>query len=185
MTDENSKITGPDPGPGWLRAISAVSSTLNRIAAGLAAILLVMMVGLILVEIVMRFFSRSTFMTDVLVGHGVAAITFLALGWTMQQGSMIRISAVTGRLSGGPRLLAEAFAVITTLVLMLWLMGFVWRTLSRMWVRGTTSEHYLPIPLWIPESFFFIGLGLLSLHLIVRLLRLLFVGHDGDEILNL
>ncbi|MFV0386090.1 TRAP transporter small permease [Paracoccus sp. (in: a-proteobacteria)] len=172
-------------GPVWLRAISGLSSALNRIAAGGAAILLVLMVGLILVEIVMRFFSKSTFMTDVLVGYGVAAITFLAMGWTLEQGSMIRISAVTARLNPVMRLMAEALAVIATGILTIWLMGFVWRTMSRMWVRGTTSEHYLPIPLWIPEAFFFAGLALLVLHLLVRLLRLAVFGHDGDDILNL
>ena len=172
-------------GPAWLRAIGLVSSTLNKIAAGLAAILLALMGGLIIVEIVMRFFSRSTFMTDVLVGYGVAAITFLALAWTMEEGSMIRISAVTNMLGSRGRYWAEAFATITTGVLVLWLMTFVYRTMSRMWSRGTTSEHYLPIPLWIPEAILLTGLGLLALHLFVRLLRLVVVGHDGNESLNL
>jgi len=116
--------------PSWLKGISVTSTFINKIAAGLAAILLVLMVGLILVEIVLRFFSRSTFMTDVLVGYGVAAITFLALGWTLEQGSMIRISAVTQRLGRIPRFIAEVFSIIVAQAIVIWLMFFVWRSIT-------------------------------------------------------
>lgn len=171
--------------PKWLSAIAKVSSTLNWIAACVAAILLTLMVGLVLVEIVMRLFSRSTFMTDVLVGFGVAAITFLALGWTLEQGSMIRITALTQRLNGIPRFIAELFSIVMTISIVTWLMSFVWRSLEKLWSRGTVSEHYMPIPLWIPEIIFLIGLGLLALQLLVRLLRLLSVGLDEDELLKI
>lgn len=171
--------------PAWLKFVSWTSSTLNRIAASVAAILLVLMVGLILVEIVLRFFSRSTFMTDVLVGYGVAAITFLALGWTLEQGSMIRISAITQRMPKHARFVAEAFSVVVAGSLIVWLMYFEWRAIAKLWARGTTSEHYLPIPLWIPETIFFIGLALLALQLLVRLLRLITQGQDKEALLKL
>lgn len=171
--------------PEWLKAISITSTTLNKMAAAVSATLLVLMVTLILVEIVLRFFSRSTFMTDVLVGHGVAAITFLALAWALEQGSMIKISAITqnlGRVSG---FLAEAFSIALSQVIVLWLMYFVWRSVVKLWSRGTTSEHYLPIPLWIPETIFFVGLALLALQLLVKFLRLITVGQSKDQLLKL
>lgn len=171
--------------PSWLKVVSGISSWLNRIAAVAAAILLTMMVCLILTEIVLRFFSRSTFMTDVLVGHGVAAVTFLALGWTLEQGSMIRIMVVTRRLSKPLQTGAEVFSILTAGTLVIWLMFFEWRTVARLWSRGTTSEHYLPIPLWIPEAIFFVGLTLLALQLFVRLLKLVVLGHDAQQTLKL
>lgn len=177
--------TKPLPEPNWLKPLSFFSTALNRIAAGAAAILLVMMVGLILIEIVLRFFSRSTFMTDVLVGYGVAAITFLALGHTLEQGSMIRISALTQRLSRIPRLLAAGFSIVTVELLAVWLMFFEWRSISKLWIRGTSSQHSLPIPLWIPEAIFFIGLGLLALQLLVLFLRLVAHGNAENAILKL
>jgi TRAP-type C4-dicarboxylate transport system permease small subunit len=180
--DDSSKRA---PEPQWLKVISITSTTLNKAAAGVSATLLVLMVSLILVEIVMRFFSRSTFMTDVLVGHGVAAITFLALGWALEEGSMIRISAVTQRLGRVSGFLAEAFSIILSQVIVVWLMYFVWRSVAKLWSRGTTSEHYLPIPLWIPETIFFVGLALLSLQLLVKFLRLITIGHSKDQLLKL
>ena len=171
--------------PGWLRSIAWLSSTLNRIAAGLAAVLLVLMVGLILVEIVLRFFSRSTFMADALVGHGVAAITFLAVGWALEQGSMIRVSVVTSRLGPVAGFMAEAFSVVLAELLVLGLMFFQWRAIAKLWKRGSTSEHYLPIPLWLPEAIFFAGLALLALQLLVRMGRLLATGRATDATLKI
>ena len=50
--------------PAWLRALALVSSGLNSAAAAVAAVILTLMTLLILVEIVLRFFSLSTFMAD-------------------------------------------------------------------------------------------------------------------------
>lgn len=185
----NEKDTGPlEPAgldPGWVRIIAAFSSRLNRIAAAIAAVLLVLMVGLILIEIVLRFFSRSTFMADALVGHGVAAITFLAVGWALEQGSMIRVSVLTSRLGSVAGFVAEAFSVVLVEMLVLGLMFFQWRAVAKLWKRGSTTEHYLPIPLWLPEAIFFIGLSLLALQLLVRLCRLLATGRATEAQLKI
>ncbi|WEX11044.1 TRAP transporter small permease subunit [Chelativorans sp. AA-79] len=162
--------------PRWVGFVATVSSGLNRLAALAAAFLLVLMTCHILLEIVLRFFSRSTYMADALVGYGVAAITFLALGWALENGSMIRVSVLTQRMPRRLAWCAEMFAVLATGWLMWFLAGYQWRSVSRAFTRGTVSEHYLPIPLWIPESFFLIGLLLILLHLVVRFLRLITVG---------
>ena len=171
--------------PSWLKVIALVSSTLNRVAAAAAATLLTLMVTLILVEIVLRFFSRSTFMADALVGHGVAAITFLALGWALEQGTMIRISVVTQRLRPGARFVLGVLSILAAEVLVVWLMFFEWRAITRLWIRGTTSEHHLPIPLWIPEAFFFVGLALLAIQLVVMFFKLIVLGQQDEATLKL
>lgn len=167
----------------WLAVPATISSKLNRAAAIVAALLLALMTSLILVEIVLRYFSRSTFMADALVGNGVAAITFLAMGWAIESGSMIRVRLLHNAVGRRTRWFLEFFAIIVTLALMLFLFRYQWKAFARDWSRGTVSEHYLPIPLWIPDSFFLIGILLVALHLVVRLLRLLagrFV--DADDL---
>ena len=171
--------------PAWLRMVSSASSFLNKTAAVAAAVLLVAMVGLILLEIILRYFSRSTFMADALVGHGVAATTFLAMGWALEKGSMIRISVVTRRLRPMPRFLAEAFTIVATETLVLGLIYFQWKAVSKLWVRGSVSHHHFPIPLWIPELIFLVGLTLLAIQLLVKLCRLLTLGMDKDEQLTI
>lgn len=167
--------------PRWLRMVSQTSNTLNRVAAVIAALLLVLMVLLILFEIALRFFSLSTFMADALVGRGVAAITFLALGWTLEQGSMIRIQALTSLLTGNWKKLATVFSIVATEILMLWMISIQYQTTVRLFVQGRTSETYFPLPLWIQQAMFLTGLCLVALTLIVSLLRLLFTGTDDHD----
>lgn len=167
--------------PSWLRVISQISRLLNRAAAIVAAVLLVLMVLLILLEIGLRFFSLSTYMADALVGRGVAAITFLALGWTLEQGSMIRIQVITSLLSGFWRKAAAVFAILATEALVLWLSWFQFNTTAKLFAQGRTSETYFPIPLWIQQGIFLVGLWLVALTLLVNLLRLLATGADDHD----
>ena len=168
-----------------IRWLAAASSTLNQIAAGAAAILLTLMVALILVEIVLRFYSHSTFMADALVGYGVAAITFLALGWALENGTMIRVSVVTQRLGPKAKICADAFSIVCAEALVLFLMFYEWRSIAKLWRRESVSQHYFPIPLWIPEAIFFAGLSLLALQLLVRLCRLASPGREDESSLTL
>ena len=98
---------------------------------------------------------------------------------------MIRISVVTRRLRPTPRFAAEAFTIVATEILILCLMYYQWRTVSKLWIRGSVSQHYFPIPLRIPEAIFFIGLVLLAIQLLVRLCRLGVVGVEKDETLTI
>ena len=169
------------PGPAWLRLFAAASSRLNWAAAATAAVLLVLMVTLILVEIALRYFSHSTFMADALVGHGVAAITFLAVAWALEKGSMIRISVVTRRLPAKFRYATEVFSIAGAEILTVGLMVYQWRLVAKLWNRGSVSQHYLPIPLWLPEAIFFVGLALLAIQLLVKFCRLLTDGLEPEE----
>lgn len=171
--------------PGWLHGLAWASTALNRIAAVTAAALLVGMTALILVEIVFRFFSHSTYMADVLVGYGVAAITFLAAPWALEDGAMIRVTAVVDHLSGKLRWITEAFALVSAGAIMWFLISYQWASVIKLFQRGSTSQHAIPIPLWVPESFFLAGLVLLLFQIAVRVLRLLAVGHSEEQALNL
>ncbi len=171
--------------PPWVGAVAAVSSRLNALAAIVAAALLVAMTSLIILEIGLRFFSRSTYMTDVLVGHGVAAITFLAMAWGLEKGTMIRVSVLTQRLPPRMRPWAEGFAVVAAAAATGFLLSYEWQVLARDFARGTTTQHILPIPLWIPDAIFFVGLSLLLLQLLVRLLLLLTTRFDDEPTLVL
>lgn len=186
MTDSPAMTQGVNPVLRAVNGVGVLSSLLNRVAAVIAATLLVLMTLHILVEIGMRFFGHSTFMADALVGYGVAAITFLALSWALEQGSMIRVSVLTGVLPLRGRRIADAFATLSTLALILFLASHQWAAVSKLFARGSVSQHYLPIPLWIPEGIFLTGLLLLALQLVVRTLRLATGGlTDTDDTLTL
>ncbi|MBT0963253.1 TRAP transporter small permease [Denitromonas sp. IR12] len=146
---------------------------------------MVLVVALIMVEIVLRgAFATSTFIMDEFVGYGVAAITFLSLGYALESGSLIRVNVLLTHLGNGiVRRLVEAFCVGTTLALAVFIAWYFWKSVARSWARGSVSETVAQVPLWIPEGLVLIGLSIFALQLLAYLLRVLTGGQlIGDDI---
>lgn len=150
-----------------------------------AVLILVGMISLIIIEIGMRFFSRSTNMTDALVGHGLAAMTFLSMGWALESSSMIRVNFVRRMAAGFWKSALDFIAITSTMFISGLLIFYAWRSMVRNLETGRLSEHYFPIPLWIPEAILIAGFALLFLQLVVRLARLLAVGVTYEPDLEL
>lgn len=155
-----------------MRQFQTVVFTISRVAAVFAALALVGMVGHILYEIVLRyFFSTSTFVLDEFVGYGVAASTFLALGYALEHGNLIRVNLLLRRTSGiGRRLLEATCAALTLWVISLFI-WFFWIRVARHWTRGTTSSSIAEVPMWIPEGLVLVGLSVFWLQLLAFFLR--------------
>lgn len=158
-------------------------------AAGvLSAALLIGMVLHILLEIVLRsFFDSSTFVLDEFVGYGVAAMTFLSLGYALNEGALIRVNILLGRVGGRPRIGLEIFSATVTLVLTVFIAGYFWRSVARNWSRGAVSESIAEFPLWIPEGLVLAGMVLFAIQLAAYLLRLVagdrkIIGEDTESL---
>ncbi len=152
----------------------AIVLGLSRCAARLAAVGLVYMVLHILYEIVLRsFFDTSTYVLDEFIGYSVAAITFLTLGFALEEGALIRVNFILTFTKGKVRRAFEVFAVGVTLVMTLYITGYFIFTVKRDFLRGTTSESIAEVLLWIPVGFVVLGLVIFALQLFAYLLRVL------------
>ena len=155
-----------------MRAFQAAVSGISRGAAVVAAALLVLMVLHILLEIVLRsFFASSTFVLDEFVGYGVAAMTFLALGYALEEGALIRVQLLLARSPPPARRGLEVLGAGLTLALSLFLIAYFWKSVSRNWSRGAVSQSIAEVPLWLPEGLVLLGLVLFALQLLAYLLR--------------
>lgn len=155
-----------------MRAFQAAVSGISRGAAVVAAAVLVLMVLHILLEIVLRsFFASSTFVLDEFVGYGVAAMTFLALGYALEEGALIRVQLLLARSSPRARRGLEILSAGLTLALSLFLIAYFWKSVSRNWSRGAVSQSIAEVPLWLPEGLVLLGLVLFALQLLAYLLR--------------
>ena len=151
---------------------------ISRIAAFLACVTLIGMVGHILFEIVLRyFFATSTFVLDEFVGYAVAATTFLALGYSLEHGSLIRVNLLIGRTEGAFRRFLEAASALSALFVTSLLVWYFWLRVARHWTRGTVSSSIAEVPMWIPEGAILLGLAVFWLQLLAYLLRQ-FTGED-------
>lgn len=155
-----------------MRAFQTAAFNLSRFAAAFACIVLVAMVGHILYEIVLRyFFASSTFVLDEFVGYGVAACTFLALGYSLEHGSLIRVNLLVARTSGKWRRALEAFCAAMALAVTSLFVWFFWLRVARHWTRGTTSSSIAEVPMWIPEGAILLGLSVFWIQILAYLLR--------------
>ena len=163
-----------------MKFFQATVFRISRYAAYVSAAILVGMVGHILLEIVLRsFFNTSTYVLDEFVGYGVAAMTFLALGFALEEGSLIRVNILLIRTSGRLRRILELVCVGSTLVLACYLLFYFWRNWKRDWDRNAVSESIAEVPMWIPEGLVVVGIALFIVQLFAYLLR---VASGGDFI---
>jgi len=152
---------------------------ISDLGMALSVIVMVAMTLLTLAEVAARnLFSTSTFVMNELVGYGVAAMTMIALGHSLERGTLIRMNLllVAFRPQSLVRRLLEIFAVLMALVAAGIALRYFLRSVIRSYERGYTSETAAQIPLWMPEAFVVAGLGILILQLLSYLLRLL-TGH--------
>ena len=162
-------------------ALERFSYRLAKLAAWLSAGIMIYMVLHVLFEITLRvFFARSTYVLDEFVAYATASITFLCLAYALHDNALIRVGMLLDRFHGKPRLILELFSVATMIGIVAMVTYYFWtKTFWRDLVRGTVSESIAEVPLWIPEIFALIGLGLFGLQLVTMLLRLIVGGSSA------
>ncbi|EPC04128.1 hypothetical protein L861_02115 [Litchfieldella anticariensis FP35 = DSM 16096] len=154
---------------GWLVTLSR---GLNRLAAGVAILLILYMFGHIILEIVLRLFGHSTFILDEYIGYAVAAMTFLGLPYVLEKNGLIRVALVLDRLPKKWHWPLELLIAVTSFGAFGWLSLFWCQNVVRSYQRGITSDTLSETPLWIPEGIVLLGLWLLCFTLVVRSLQL-------------
>ncbi|MGI9332498.1 MAG: TRAP transporter small permease subunit [Gammaproteobacteria bacterium] len=155
---------------GWLE--KSVWS-LSVVAAAAAALILLAMVALILSEIVLRtFFDTSTHMMDEIVGYGIGAMSFLALGYSLEHGALIRMNLLLshlddeGRTRQGVEVACCVLALIGTGMAVYYFASNAYRDFGRGYTSGTLAD----VPLWIPKAMIMLGLAVFWLQMLVYML---------------
>ncbi len=158
-----------------MRIVQTAASHLSRLAAGVSALLLVLMLGHTLLEIALRPFGLSTFVLEELLGYGLAAMAFLALGHTLEQGGLVRVNLLLSRLGRRPsaRRAVELVAAAGTMVVTGIAIWFFGASVIRQYGRGYTSGTIADVPMWIPEGVLLLGLVVFGLQLIAYSLQVM------------
>jgi len=144
----------------------------SRACAYLSALVCVAMLAHILLEIVLRtFFGRSTYVMDEFVGYGVGVMGFLALGYGLETGALIRVTLLLDRLGGVWRRIVEVLCGCLTLAAMAIPIWFFWISVQRHYTRGIRSATLAEVPMWIPEGLLLFGMVVFWLQLLAYTIR--------------
>ncbi|MCC6304310.1 MAG: TRAP transporter small permease [Rhodobacteraceae bacterium] len=164
-----------------MRAFHVFATTLSRIAAAIAGLIMTAMTLLMLVEIGLRtLYDRSTFMTEEYVGYGLAASTFLGLAYAMHHGAFLRLDLLLDTLPRRTRNGLIVFGMVLTLGVTAILGNAFWNSASQKFRLGTISDSISQTPLWIPESLVILGLLILALQTVAEI-GVLLAGRTGSS----
>ncbi len=159
----------------WERALGL----LFRLAEGLAALAGLLVLGVILAQVVGRFWGVVVPSALEVAGFATAGLIFLGLAPTLRAGGHVRMGLLLGRLPPGIRQWAEALALALGLGVTLYAAWQVWAQVGESYRYGDLAPGLLPLPLWLPQSLLGLGLSFFALALLEALLGVLRRVGDG------
>jgi TRAP-type C4-dicarboxylate transport system permease small subunit len=156
---------------------------LFTIGGGVAAVFIVLIALIIIVQVIGRELGFQIHGADDFTSWSVAASIFFALAYTFKKGAHIQVTLITERLTGR---CAKAATIISLFISAI-AIGFL--TLSAIhllydnYQYGDLAQGLLSVPMWIPTISLFLGAFLLFLAILDSLFAAIF-GWDQLENLN-
>jgi TRAP-type C4-dicarboxylate transport system permease small subunit len=136
----------------------------SRALTDFCGVLLVLVVVLINVEIVLRyFFGSSTLIADEYSGYMFTWMSLLGFGYALQSGQFLRVEAFVDRLHGMPREWVELIGSIAGFAVAVISTYACFKTFGASWRFDTRSIQPSATPLWIPQIGLPFAMGWLSL----------------------
>lgn len=133
-----------------------------------AELMMVAMMGLILVEIVLRStFRTSLQFTDEVSAYLLVAVTFLGFSASMRGGTMFRVEFIHRLMPRRGRLVVELLFNVASLAFTLVLTYHLVMLTISSYERDVLSQTLLRTPQFIPQMVMPIGMALLALALLV------------------
>ena len=111
----------------------------------------------------------------------MAAMAFLGLAHTFKSGDMIRVSLLTGRLTGRTK---QAFEIGALAIALAFTAYFTWYAIGftyYSWLTNDVAQGVVPMPMWIPQIGYCAGLALLTVAILDELVHVLGGGKPRYE----
>ena len=102
-----------------------------------------------------------------------AASAFFALGHTFRHGELVRVGLWLDMLGAGGRWLAELFSLASTALFVAYMLWAIARFIYDSWQFKEVAQGLIPIPIWIPQSSFLLGVLIFFIGVLDELLLVL------------
>ena len=127
----------------------------------LAAAFLVGIGALMLVQIIARELGYQVRGADDLTAWFCAASAFLPLAHTFKRGELVRVGLLLERLQPAARRRAELLSLGTAATFVGYMAVSATRFVYQSWEINDVAQGMLPLPMWIPQSSFALGVIIL------------------------
>jgi TRAP-type C4-dicarboxylate transport system permease small subunit len=131
--------------------------------AALAALFVLALLAAVLLSILGRQLHFNIPGIDAYAGYTMAAAGFLALAHTLKRGEHIRVTLLTGRLSGRAQRALELWALFAASLLALLWAAYSVRLAWQSYTLHDISTGSDATPLWIPQIAFAVGTSVLAI----------------------
>jgi TRAP-type C4-dicarboxylate transport system permease small subunit len=156
----------PSPATAEPRGFGRLVSRIVGAGAVLSGVSVLLILGLVCVEVIMRQgFNRSTMIADEIGGYLNVAVVFLGMAYTLREGGFIRVEILYDRLTGAFRRAADLFSIVVSLAFTLALGWYLASHVAYAWQHGTRANSVLQTPEWLPQSVTVLGCIVLALQL--------------------
>ena len=102
-----------------------------------------------------------------------AASAFFALGHTFRHGELVRVGLWLDMLGTRGRWLAELFSLASTALFVAYMLWAIARFIYDSWQFKEVAQGLIPIPIWIPQSSFLLGVLIFFIGVLDELLLVL------------
>lgn len=146
---------------------------LSLLGSTLSGIFIFASASLVTLEIILRFFKRTLYITDEYSGYFMCAISFTALAITLKENEHIRISFLIDFLDKKYKkgLLLHAFCNFVGLFISLFLLKFTFNYFWDSVMTGSRSMSVAATYIAIPKFFMPLGCLLLAFQFVSELLK--------------
>lgn len=148
-------------------------------SAGIAALCLVGILGVIVAQMVARWSGITFPGSTEYAGYLMAAASFLAFAHTLNRGGHIRVTLFLDKLPGRGRLAGEFWCLLIGTAATTYLTWYAVRLVYWSWKLKDVSQGQDAMPLWIVQLPVAYGAGLLALAFWDNLAALLRTGRDN------
>lgn len=138
-----------------------------------AAFVLFMMTLLVTGDVIGREFGHSTGVAHEISGYCLVVIVFLGLAYTLRVGKHVEVSVVTAKLPQRARRWLKIATSFVSMAFIVWLLWFTLQHAIRSYALKSVSMTPLRVPLWPLEMLLPIGLGLLTLAIMVETIKII------------
>ncbi|NNK16550.1 MAG: TRAP transporter small permease subunit [Sulfitobacter sp.] len=159
-----------------MAAIRKLLDFLYMLAGVLAALCLISILLLIVVQMIARWTGEVFPGAPNYAGYAMAAASFLAFANALNRGAHIRVSILLNAVTAGPKRLLEIWCFGLAAAIAWYFTYYAYWFVYWSWKFKEVSQGQDAIHLWIPQSVMVLGGGLLALALTDNFIQVLIKG---------